>query len=112
MSDEVITLDSFPYLRRAVWGSLIRTLLRYVGMWLAAGLGLAAIGHLVRDNGLLYFFAGLAIGTPALFLAVRWTWHFSLQLRQLSSLEARVRGGESIPISDTALHVYGARKLA
>src|SRR5688572_1726037 len=110
MSGEMITLDSFPYVRRVLWGSLIRTVLRYVGMWFAAGLAMAVLGYVVQDNSLLFFLAGLAIGAPALFLAVRWTWHFSLQLEQLSGLEARVRAGELIPTGDMGVHVYGARK--
>lgn len=115
MDEEVVTLDSFPYVRRVLWGSLVRTVLRYAGITLGGGVGMGALGYLLYGNQAqrtTFFISGLLIGSPALYLAARWTLHFSLQLRQLAELEAKVRAGEPIPISQVRYHVYGLRKPA
>ena len=74
-----------------------------------------ALGYLVYGDSaqlITFFLAGLFVGSPALYLAARWALHFSLQLRQLANLEAKVRAGEFIPISEIRFHVYGVRKPA
>ena len=112
MDVEVVTLDSFPYLRRVLWGSLIRTVLRYAGICLGAGVAMLVLGYLVYGESAqfgTFFLGGLFVASPSLYLAARWAVHFSLQLRQLAKLEGKVRTGESIPISEMGFHVYGVR---
>jgi hypothetical protein len=115
MDVEVVTLDAFPYLRRALWGSLILTVLRYAGIFLGAGVAMLVLRYLVYGASArpeTSFLVGLAMGAPALYFAAWWTVHFSFQLRQLAKLEGKVRAGESIPISEMRFHVYGVRKPA
>ena len=115
MDVEVVTLDSFPYLRRVLWGSLVLTVLRYARICLGGGVAMLVFGYFIYGEraqlGTL-FLTGLFMGSPALYLAARWAVHFSFQLRQLARLESKVRAGESIPISEVRFHVYGLRKPA
>jgi hypothetical protein len=113
MDVEVVTLDAFPFLRRVLWGSLIRTVLRYAGICLGAGVAMLLFGYLVYGESAqlaTFFLAGLLVGSPSLYLAARWAVHFSFQLGQLAKLEDKVRAGESIPVSEMRFHVYGVRK--
>src|SRR6185369_766573 len=95
--DDILRIDSFPHLRKVLWGSLIRTAVMYVGMGVMGGLAMGALVYYgqVGKDVVLPIVSGILMVLTTMPIVFHWTRHFLALLKQVSALEQRVKAGEA-----------------
>jgi hypothetical protein len=107
--EELVDLDTVPHLRRLLWKCLLLTDVKLVGLGLAGGSATAvAVYFLKFRNGdfTVPIIVGMLMSLSLLPNVIHWTRHFLAFLRQLSEIEARVRRGEVIHVSELQFRSY------